>query len=60
MSQLDEWGCGIVELPEASWVTERDLAAHAAHEFSHACTLQTDIARKKASEEEWESEAAAD
>jgi hypothetical protein len=58
--RMDEVVCGIVELPEVGWVTEEVLAASAAHEFGHACTRQTDIERRRAPEDEWGSEAAAD
>lgn len=56
----DETACGIVELPECSWVTEDGLAANAAHEFGHACTLNEDVEKRQAPLEEWGREAAAD
>jgi hypothetical protein len=57
---MDECLCGIIELPEATCVTDDDLAAFAAHEFGHACTRLSDIAARHAPDGEFGTEAAAD
>jgi hypothetical protein len=57
--QWVECESGVLELLE-SGQTEAQIMATAAHELGHACSMNEDIERRRAPDDEWGSEAAAE